>query len=328
MNNFDYITMAFKVYPMEALFSIVLVAVPIGIWMLIFTQKQKLAKKAIIVSFIAGICSALIMFVYQYFWEHQLNFGFFQFTPVNFQQNIGAVASNFSPESTSSFAEFVRSQLFKIFLISLSIGLIEEYLKHWVVKKADHNYFTSVDDIIELSIIAALGFAFTENIIYLFREILGGGAFTGKFFSLFFLRSLFVVFVHILCSGIYGYYYGVGYYAGPILQEERMQGKKEIVPEFLHRVIHLKTSRIFHDEMVALGLVISTLIHGIFDFLMSVNWTLGGILGMESLKGVGIHTIVLPLYLILGFAYLSYLLDKKEDHEKFGHLDVKEVYVK
>ncbi|MBI5414734.1 PrsW family intramembrane metalloprotease [Candidatus Peregrinibacteria bacterium] len=320
MTNFQLIERVLLHQPIAAFFSILLVFVPILVWMYIFNQKGKQSRKVIFITFLAGIFSAIIMFIYQYFWEMSLNFGFFELKPINFQQNFAVL-------TREKFSSFASVGILSIFAVSMSIGFIEEYLKHWVVKKADHNFFNSVDDIIECSIIAGLGFAFTENIIYLFRELLYGGI-SDKYFSLFFLRSIFVVFVHILCSGIYGYYYGIGYYAGPILQEKRMAGRDKIIPEILHRIIHLKKTRVFHDEMVALGLIISTLIHGIFDFFMSANWTLGGLLGIESLDKIGVHTIVLPLYLVIGFNYLSYLLDKKEDHKKFGHLVMNEEYVK
>ncbi len=318
MNNFQLIIKVFEKYPIQGIFSIILVAIPVLVWIYIFTRKESQEKGIVAITFLAGMASALILFVYQYFWEKNLNMGFFEFKPVNFQEHFQDIAL---------VAGFGERSIVTFLLVSLSIGFIEEYLKHWVVRKADHNYFRCVDDVIELSIIAALGFAFTENIVYLFREIVVTGTLSGKYFSLFFLRSLFVVFVHILCSGIYGYYYGVGYYAGPILKEVKMEGKKFFIPELLHKIIHLKTTRIFHDEMIALGFLISVGVHGLFDFFMTVNWTLADIIPIESFERIGIHTVVLPLYLVLGFWYLSMLLDKKEDHEKFGHLTMKEAYV-
>ena len=311
MNNLALISHVFENYLWQALFSVALVSIPIAIWIFIFTRHEKESRGVVLVSFMAGIGSAFIMFVYQHFWEVQLDFGFFELTPVNFQKNISA---------------WTTHRLFSVFLVAMSIGLIEEYLKHWVVKKADHNFFTCVNDVIQLSIVAALGFAFTENIIYLFREFTSGG-FSPKFFSLFFLRSLFVVFVHVLCSGIYGYYYGVSYYAKPILEEEQHEGRKHWIPNFLHRFVHLKKFRVFHDEMVALGLLIAMTVHGVFDFFMSVNWTLGDIFGIESLEKIGIHMVVLPAYLIFGFAYLWHLLSKKRDHEKFGRLSMEPTYI-
>lgn len=311
MNNFELIVRVFQQSPWLALLSIVLVFVPIAIWIFLFFQKHKTHKKTIFVTFVAGICSALIMFFYQYFWETRLDFGFFELTPINFQQNIGAWSAN---------------RLLSVFLVAMSIGLIEEYLKHWVVKKSDHKYFRCVNDVIQLSIVAALGFAFTENIIYLFRELVTSGI-GPRFFSLFFLRSLFVVFVHVLCSGIYGYYYGIGYYSRPILESEENEGRKAWIPEFLHRLVNWKKERVFHDEMIVAGLLISVVVHGLFDFFMSVNWTLGSLLQIPALERVGIHILVLPLYLILGFWYIMHLFQKKQHYERFGQVKVKTVYV-
>src|SRR6185295_476958 len=199
MNNIELLKQVFWSHPAAALVVLCLVFLPFAGWILIFSRKKEQSWRVLALTFLAGIGSAVIMFAYQYFWEKNLDFGFFELTPVNFQQNIGG---------------WVRGKLLSVFLVALSIGFIEEYLKHWVVKKTDQRYFRAVNDIVILSIVAALGFAFTENLIYLFRELNASG-FSGKFFSLFILRSLFVVFVHILCSGIYGYFYGVGYYAAP-----------------------------------------------------------------------------------------------------------------
>ncbi len=311
MNNFELIAAVFRTHPGEAFWSILLIFLPISAWIYIFTRKERPPFSILALTFLAGIGSALIMFLYQYFWERHLNFGFFELTPVNFQRNI----SSWSQSNTLS-----------LLLVALSIGLIEEYLKHWVVKTTKRDYFRSVSDIIQLSIVTALGFAFTENIIYLFREFTQDG-FSGKFFTLFVLRSVFVVFVHVLCSGIYGYYFGIGYYATPILEKEERSGRRKWIPVFFHRLVHWKKEVVFQDEMVTFGLLVSMVVHGIFDFFMSVNWTLGSILGINVLKNVGIHVIILPLYLVGGFLCIWHLLEKKEHYEKYGRVIMKKVYV-
>lgn len=295
--------------PLEFALCILLAAVPSIIWIWIFNRKHHEKKAAIVLSFVLGIGSAFIVLLYQYYWGKNFNMGFFRVEAVNFQQNID---SNFTHPILVSA------------LVFLSVGFMEEFSKHWVIKKADQKYFRSVDDVIELSIVAALGFAFLENIGYFFFMILRGQQ--EHLLQLFVMRSSFVVFIHILCSGIYGYFYGVGYFAKEIFLDEEKAGKKFFIPEFFHRVFHMRADRVFHDEMVSLGLIISILVHGLYDFLLDINLTLGGVIGVKSLEHIGFHYVTLPIFLIIGFWWLSKKIDNKEDQKVFGRRIVMEEY--
>ena len=64
--------------------------------------------------------------------------------------------------------------------------------------------FKSIDDVIEVAIISGLGFSFVENILY-FSNNYGSMSF-GSFAFFVFVRVPVVSAVHMLCSGILGYY--------------------------------------------------------------------------------------------------------------------------
>jgi hypothetical protein len=104
------------------------------------------------------------------------------------------------------------------------------------------------------------------------------------------------------------------------------------------------------------GLFISMLIHGIYDFFMDINLYFSFSGGFYKPLGISpnialdkfvllfsnsnttyafaelgnlypVSKLILPIYLVFGIWYLSFLLSKKENLEDFGHLEVKKVYI-
>lgn len=289
--------------PIKFLSCILLAAIPVVIWMKIFLRKHPQKRIHVIITFIFGMLSAALVLGYQALWgAGPTNLVFFQFEAMDFRENIQGM---------------VASSVLASFWIYMSVGLIEEVSKHFVVVKADRKIFESVDDVIELSIVSALGFAFLENIGYFFAVIVNGN--TENLFMLFLIRSLFVVFIHMLCSGIYGYFYGIGHFAKPYMQMEIQKGRKFYIANFLHKVLHFRKTDVFRERMAMEGLFLAVFIHGIYDFIMEMNF---------YIFGKPAFIIILPLYLIIGFWYLSHLLEKKENLKHFGHLVEKEVFVK
>lgn len=93
-----------------------------------------------------------------------------------------------------------------IFLESfIATALIEESMKLWVVMRKVYRdrYFDEVMDGISYAIIASLGFAALENILY----VTGSGIVVGV------VRALLSVPAHALFSGVMGYYIGVAHFA-------------------------------------------------------------------------------------------------------------------
>ncbi len=117
-------------------------------------------------------------------------------------------------------------------------ALVEEGLKLWVVKTQVYNEkkFNEVMDGITYAIIASLGFATLENIMY----VLSGGL------TLAFIRALISVPAHALFSGIMGYYIGLSRFA----------------PTPKKRLLLLK------------GLLIGIFYHGLFNFILLAESTL------------------------------------------------------
>lgn len=139
------------------------------------------------------------------------------------------------------FLEGVASAIFvspgttayAILMPFLIVALPEELGKLWVVKKKafEHNKFNEVMDGITYCILASMGFAIFENIIYTFQY----GVSTGI------LRAFTAVPAHALFSGIMGYYIGVAKFT---------KGKEN------------------RKKLFRKGLILGVFFHGLYDFLL------------------------------------------------------------
>ena len=129
------------------------------------------------------------------------------------------------------------------FILLFAISLIEEYTKYLmvrllIIKKADFD--EPVDAMIYL-ITAALGFAAMENTLFIFPIFFHGGILSGLQITL--SRFLGANLLHALSSGIVGY--------------------------FLARAFFLP----HRHHFVALGVLIATLFHTVFNYLILIQST-------------------------------------------------------
>lgn len=292
-------------YPAYFFRCVLLAAIPVVVWFLFFGRPLLHRKGHILLTFLTGMVAGGVILWYQNLWGNHFNFVFFALEPQNFKFEIESL---------------LGSGLVASFLIFLSVGFLEEYLKHWMTKKTDHTIFESIDDVIEFSIVGALGFSFLENIGYFLRMAVSENM--DGLFSLFFVRSVFVVFIHVLCSGIYGYFYGLGFFATPVMKRREKKGIHTFIPDILHRFFHFRRDIVFQHEMTTLGLLIAMTLHGVYDFFLNVNLSLGSIAGRE----IPAHIVVFPIILVGGFSALNFLLARKEDQERFGRLERRDVF--
>ncbi|MDP2663944.1 MAG: PrsW family intramembrane metalloprotease [bacterium] len=126
-----------------------------------------------------------------------------------------------------------------ISLLSVFVGvaMVEELLKYFVVKEKVLNSaeFDEPIDTVLYMIIAALGFAAAENILILFS--LGPAFVLEKTISLSVFRFLGATFLHVLASGILGYFLAMS-----ICQTK------------------------YRGRLLLSGLVIAILLHGLYNF--------------------------------------------------------------
>lgn len=111
------------------------------------------------------------------------------------------------------YVEKCLESVFSVSIVTTLLGgilfltVIEEYVKHLMVRFIDDKRINDVDDAITLSIVVGLAFAFIETIIY---------AMNVGDWSLILPRSFMSVPIHVISSGIFGYYYGLAHFVKPI----------------------------------------------------------------------------------------------------------------
>ena len=127
--------------------------------------------------------------------------------------------------------------LFKAFIVA---ALIEESIKLLIVKwfAYNHVHFDEVMDGIVYTIMASLGFACLENIIY----VIGGG------FTIALVRAITAIPMHAVASGMMGYYIGKAKFSDNKTAER---------------------------SLILKGLWYAVLIHGIYDFLLFASPRIG-----------------------------------------------------
>lgn len=161
------------------------------------------------------------------------------------------------------FAEVVPIQIIYIFL---GIALTEEVFKYLVVRKKvlRNPEFDEPVDAMLYMIVAALGFAALENLLIIFP--LSQSSQLLETFLLSSFRFVSATFLHVLCSGLIGYFLALSI---------------------------LKTKKRF--QLRALGITIAVFLHGLYNF---------SIISMEgSLKYIIpiIILISLAIFVSLGF---------------------------
>lgn len=263
-----------------------LAAIPAVVWAWVFYSKDPVYRPKALITFAFGVASVLPILTYKWSWNHLPQINIFNYT------------SNFSAD-LFSFTPLIYLPLGSVFAF-MFVGVIEEYVKHLVVRKVDEGFFKSIDDAIEFSILAALGFAFMENILYFYNVFHSHGE--QVLLMTFVFRSLFSTFAHILFSGIFGYFYGMAYFAEPIWSEKQRESRGKIL-NFLHRSLHFKRDRIYAVEKTSEGLVLAASLHAMFNLILETNLTF----------------LMVP-FLVLGYAYLDELFKRKENLKELGYL--------
>lgn len=271
---------------MQIVGCIILACVPVMIWGNVFIKKNPESKELTALTFFVGALAVFPILIYKFLWEFFPWMNAFKLADIYKDDIIGL--SNFIAVPLSVIIAF------------MFVGLIEEVMKMISVKVVDDEEIRTIDDSIEFFIIAALGFSFVENILYFYNIWLTQGAY--NLFLPFLFRSTFSTFAHLLFSGVLGYYYGIAHFAGPILREEIRDNRSHWTKAF-NKLLHIKSEKLFHEEIMLEGLLISIGLHAMFNIFLEMNLTF----------------MIVP-FLVLGYITLTYLLDKKDNHKNYKKL--------
>lgn len=263
---------------------------PAGTWGYVFFKKQPEDRQTVLITFIIGALAVFPILLYKYLWKFFPGISILAYSK-NFENDLVGISG------------FIMIPLSVIIAFSV-IGVIEEVMKQSVVHAVDDNKIRSIDDSIMFSILAAIGFSFTENILYFYTIWTKQGP--ENLLVPFVFRSVFSTFAHVLFSAMFGYFYGIAHFAKPLLQEE-LRNKRYTFWDWYHKVFKFKTAELFHEEKMLEGVTIAAALHAVYNIFLEMNWTF----------------IMVP-YLVGGYLYVSHLLKLKENHKRLDLLYVRE----
>ncbi len=316
--------------------------VPAIIWCMLFLKYHHERLSSVLLLFFAGCLSTVPILFYDMLVRHGVELQFFLFR-IKFE-SFSSVSQSFITEhadGTSTLGVLLLSTLLSFFFV----GLIEELSKYWVLTRSAKQIFASIDDVLQLSIVVAIGFAFAENIInpvyftafvreYLFDHTPDIGGFLSNVLG----RAVLTSMVHIVSTGVMGYFLGLAIFAGPYLEERHAHGRAYRMLSALHRLLHIEEVSIFRVQMLVTGLVSAIFLHGMFNFLVTLPEILpqhprsvADILGENAplfLERVPFLLIPALFYVVGGFWLLTTLFLRKESMEERGHVVTKQVLVK
>lgn len=254
--------------------STLFAAIPVGIWLYILFSKHEKSKKTVALVFGIGCFTAPALLGLQYLWDKFPRFDLATF-----------IETSITTQSKMFIAMFIL------------FAAMEEIIKHFVVSRIDKKtlLITKVNDAIRYSFAAALGFSFTENIYYLYE--FWPSISTGELVQMYIFRSIFTSCAHIIFSGIFGYYYGIGKFSIQISEQQEISGKKNRISRILANIFGIPKSHAYQQQMILKGLIIAIVLHATYNYILQYN-------------------IIPPalIFVVLSFLYLRYLLKRKAGH--------------
>jgi RsiW-degrading membrane proteinase PrsW (M82 family) len=258
---------------------VLLGALPAISWAYLFYRKKAGDTYLMAITFLTGGLAVFPILAYKYSWQFFPWMNAFRYAErlSNFHISLGDLA-------------IIPMSVLATFML---VGVIEEWMKHLTVRITDDSRLKSIDDAILYSIVAALGFAFVENILYFYDIWLVHG---GENLLLpFIFRSIFSSFAHVMFSGIFGYFYGVAKFTAPKTQEV-IKTNRHPVLKFMHQVFRFRTAKVFFNEKILEGLIVSSVLHAVFNVALEMNMAF----------------LILP-FLTSGYLLLDFLMKRKEN---------------
>jgi len=259
---------------------VALATAPTVIWFTIMFRGRKTSRLPLFLAFFLGTLTVVPIIVLDYIFLKNPELDIYN-----------AVESTFTTASIAAFAGLVLA------------AWSEEVFKGWVVKFINRTKIgiQTVNDAVRYSILAGLGFAFTENIFY-FYLIWQGDGFLGLLFPMIF-RSMFTVCGHMVFSGIFGYYYGMAKFARPIVETKLWMGEASKGLRFFSKILGLDEAKSFGELQMLKGLVIAACIHTAFNFMVDLG-----------------QFLVVLVIVGGGFLFLKYLMAHKAGAIAFAGL--------
>lgn len=244
----------------QGIVVVVLALIPALIWLRIWKGKkiERNAKKYIFIAFALGALSVFPVLLIDKFWK-----AYPQFDLIHLITQI----------------EFFAHE--RVLVLVVFLAVIEEIAKFLVVLFIDKykNLVNSIHDAIRYSIVAALGFAFAENILYFYR--FGIHMQLYSFLALFSFRSIITVCGHLMYSGIFGNYYGMSKFAKSYATQSYWGNTKKLDKRALSDKQLKRKASWYRKRKIMQGLLFAAALHSGFNYFLeleeitNVLWILG-----------------------------------------------------
>ncbi len=237
--------------------------------------------------------------------------------------------------------EYLQAKDFALmFSLFIVFGVIIEYFRNYVVRITGVGYIKNIDDIIDLSFAAALGFTFFENFFYFYELFIGAIVTTtasGETVPMielpvtalkyFLLREFFIPPIHIFCTGLFGYFYGIAIFANDDLRKQ--QAKSLWYRLYATLLFFFPRKYRFKAVTIAQGTCLSALSFGVFFAILQHDPKVSDLLHSLSIPQLpgGIDEQLMPLvaffFFQAGTIYFFLLMDKKRRWDRLGYLPAK-----
>jgi hypothetical protein len=321
--------------------AILIALIPAVVWCALFLPYHRERLSVVFCMFFAGMLSTMPILFYDALLRKGVTLHFFLFsvTPESFSMSSHQFVANQWP-SLGTTPTTVAS----LFLSFVLVGLIEEGGKFWVFRRAGKAFVSSIDDCLQLAILVAIGFAFAENVTnsgyflsFVKQYLLIPDPEWTTFLANIAGRSILTSMVHIVSTGILGYFAGLAIFAGSYLQDRHEGRIYHAMTEYLHRLLGIPAKTIFARTMVLVGFFFAVFAHALSNFLVSLPeslpgnpHTVGELFG--SAPGGFLHMLPLLLfptflYVVGGFFLLTSLFLRKENMKERGHVILVDTFV-
>lgn len=257
-----------------------LAALPAIIWSYLIFNGRKTSRLMLLLAFFMGTLTVLpliILYDYLWVWFPQLDV-------------YRVISENVTETHIAALATLIV------------VGILEEFVKSGVVRFIGRTKvgIQTINDAVKYSILAGLGFAFTENIFY-FYSIWQASSGIQEFLFPVIFRSIFTVCGHMVFSGIFGYFYGIAKFSRPIFEADLFMGERNKSAYYLAKILGTDEADAYRQLTLLKGLLIAMAIHAAFNFALEFNQ-------------------FLPVIVIVGggFLYLLYLLAHKAGNIMFS----------
>jgi|GEM_PF-601272 len=155
----------------------------------------------------------------------------------------------------------------------------------------------TIGDAIAFSVLAGLGFAFIENIVYFMEVYTNPNKNTAVFFNVVIFRTIVLSIGHMTFSGIFGYFYGLSKFGLPLYEEHKWEGAKFPVVTLVSKAFRIPMERAYSAMLFTEGMLLAMLTHAAFNSFLGFN-----------IRDYAVYLVVLSAI------YVYYLTQRKAGH--------------